>query len=74
MDLVDFLSRADDWRVEGRFPRATEITFKPSSTVRVAYQRATSQGLLYRQSHGQYELTPEGKKEVRRWRTRLNKK
>lgn len=74
MDLVDFLSRADDWRIEGRFPRATEVTFKSPSTVRVAYQRATMQGLLYRQSHGQYELTPEGKKEIRRWRTRINKK
>jgi len=74
MDLIDLLSRADEWRVDGRFPRATELTFKSTPTVNVAYQRAHKMGLLLRQAHGQYELTKAGREKIHEWRILINPK
>lgn len=73
MDLVDFLSRADNRRVDGRFPRATEITFKPMPTVHMAYHRAVKAGYLVRLERGKYELTVKGKQKIQDWRRRLDR-
>jgi DNA-binding PadR family transcriptional regulator len=73
MDLIDLLSRADDWRVDGRFPRASELTFKSPMTVTMAYRKAVQRGLLERTERGQYELTQEGEAEIRRWRSQVTK-
>ena len=73
MDLIDLLSRADDWRIDGRFPRASELTFKSPMTVTMAYRRAMDRGLLERTERGQYELTQEGQAEIRRWRSEVSK-
>ena len=73
MDLIDLLSRADDWRVDGRFPKAGELTFKSPMTVTMAYRRAMGKGFLKRTDRGQYELTQEGQAEIQRWRSEVSK-
>ncbi len=74
MDLIDFLSRADERRIDGRFPRASEVTFKPMPTVHMAYQRAMKAGFLVRLERGKYELTIKGRERIQVWRKKLNTK
>jgi hypothetical protein len=74
MDLIDFLSRADERRIDGRFPRASEVTFKPMPTVHMAYQRAMKAGFLVRLERGKYELTIKGRERIQVWRNKLNTK
>ena len=74
MDLIDFLSRADERRIDGRFPRASEVTFKPMPTVHMAYQRAMKAGYLVRLERGKYELTIKGRERIQAWRKKLNTK